>query len=255
MLIEDLFRAYFGARKNKRNTINALQFEYDFERRLFELQEELSTRTYSPMPSICFVNQYPVKREVFAADFRDRVVHHLIYNYIYHICERLFIYDSYSCRPKKGTLLGIKRLDHHIRSCSQNYQKDCYILKLDISGYFMNLDKAILYRILENIAANYRKEIEREEIDLSFLLFLIRRVIFDDPTRHCRIKGRKSDWQDLPKDKSLFYSAPGTGLPIGNLTSQLFSNVYLNAFDHYVKYHLGCKHYGRYVDDFFCGLA
>lgn len=251
MRIEDLFQAYFNARKNKRNTINALQFEYNYESELFRLYKEIEERHYFPQNSICFINEYPVKREVFAADFRDRVVHHLIYNYIWHIFERLFIYDSYSCRPGKGTLKGIRRLDHFIRSCSQNYKEDCYILKMDIAGYFMNIDKIILYRELENVLSRYRQFIEIQGISLDLLLYLIRKVVFDDPTKNCCIKGCIKDWEGLPKDKSLFYSGQEKGLPIGNLTSQLFSNVYLNEFDHYMKYFLGCRYYGRYVDDFF----
>jgi hypothetical protein len=249
MLIQDLFIAYYDARQNKRNTINALQFEYDYERELFKLYKEIKERRYIPQKSICFINYYPVKREIFAADFRDRVVHHFIYNHIYNIFERTFIHDAYSCRQEKGTLFGIKRLDKFIRSCSQNYKKDCYILKLDISGYFMNIDKMILYRKVETILAEYKKHIQGTSLDM--LLYLIRNVIFDDPTKQCHIKGSKKEWQGLPRDKSLFYSGENKGLPIGNLTSQLFSNVYLNDFDYYMKYDLGCRYYGRYVDDFF----
>jgi len=133
----DLFQAYFDARKNKRNTINALAFEKHLEANLFALTNEIIEHKYTPKPSICFVVDKPVKREIFAADFRDRVVHHFIYNYVSLIFEKTFINDSYSCRKGKGTHYGIKRIDHFIRSCSQNYSKDCYILKLDIKGYFM----------------------------------------------------------------------------------------------------------------------
>jgi retron-type reverse transcriptase len=125
----DLFQAYFDARKNKRNTINALAFEKHLEANLFVLSNEIIERNYVPKPSICFIVDRPVKREIFAADFRDRVVHHLIYNYISPIFEKFFINDSYSCRKGKGTHYGIKRIDHFIRSCSLNYTTDCYILR------------------------------------------------------------------------------------------------------------------------------
>jgi RNA-directed DNA polymerase len=146
----DLFQAYFDARKNKRNTINALAFEKHLEANLFTLANEIIERKYAPKPSICFVVDKPVKREVFAADFRDRVVHHFIFNYISPIFEKTFINDSYSCRKGKGTHYGIKRIDHFIRSCSQNYSKDCYILKLDIKGYFMAMNKSLLYSKVKN---------------------------------------------------------------------------------------------------------
>jgi len=245
-LLCSLFQAYYDARKNKRRTINALAFEIDFERKLFELYEEIKKRKYKVSPSICFISFKPVQREIFAADFRDRIIHHLIYNYISPIFERLFINDSYSCRVGRGTSCGVRRLDHFIRSCSQNYKQDCYILKLDIKGYFMAMDRSILYQKIEKTLNRFREE---ANFDADLILYLIRQVIFHDPTKNCRIKGTWKDWQGLPKSKSLFWAGENKGLPIGNLTSQLFGNVYLNDFDHFIKHKLGCKHYGRYVDD------
>jgi hypothetical protein len=249
LLLEDLFQAYFDARKNKRNTVNALEFEFNLEENIFQLHQDIINRKYDLKPSICFINQYPVKREIFAADFRDRVVHHFIYNYIYEIFDNSFIYDSYSCRKEKGTLLGIKRLNHFIRSCSENYHQDCYILKLDISGYFMNIDKNILWKKVRRVLIQNRSKVTR--IDYKLLLALIEKTIFNNPTKNCKVKGKRKDWVGLPKNKSLFFSKRSCGLPIGNLTSQLFSNIYLNDFDWFVKKELDCKFYGRYVDDFF----
>ena len=246
-ILEDLFQAYFDARKNKRNTINALAFEKRFESNLFELHEEIISRNYKPNPSICFVVNKPVKREIFAADFRDRVVHHLIYNYISPIFEKHFINDAYSCRIGKGTHYGINRIDRFIRSCSMNYSKEAYILKLDIKGYFMSINKTILYKKVLSIL-NQSKHINCFNFDL--VKYLIEQTIFNNPTNNCRIKGSKSDWIGLPANKSLFGSSVNCGLPIGNLTSQLFGNIYLSCFDNYVKRDLGIKYYGRYVDDF-----
>ena len=246
--IEDLFRAYYDARKNKRGAVSALAFEVDYEKNLFELYDEIIKSRYKPGESICFISNYPVKREIFAALFRDRIVHHLIYNYISPIFECRFINDSYSCRIGKGVSYGIKRLDHFIRSGSKNYKKDCYILKLDIKGYFMSINRSILFNKIKT-ALERVYERERARVAPDLLLDLIRQTIFHDPTKNCRIKGRRSGWRGLPKSKSLFYAGLGYGLPIGNLTSQLFGNIYLNDFDHFVKGRLGIKHYGRYVDD------
>jgi len=276
-LLNDLFQAYYDARRNKRNTISALKFEVDYEKKLFELYEEIRNGNYQPGESVCFISFYPVQREVFAADFRDRIVHHLIYNYISPLFERQFtphllgrrntfspkrangsngkycpkgagfINDAYSCREGKGTSYGIKRIDHFIRSCSRNYKKDCYILKLDIKGYFMSMDRFILYDKIEKTLPKISGG--DVDFDIGLILYLIRKVIFHDPTKHCRVKGKKSDWQGLPASKSLFCAKPNQGLPIGNLTSQLFGNVYLNDFDHFIKYNLRIKYYGRYVDD------
>ena len=246
-LLVDLFQAYYDARKNKRNTINALNFERHFESSLFALYDEIIEGCHEPKPSICFIVDRPVKRDIFAADFRDRVVHHLIYNYISPIFEKSFINDSYSCRKNKGTHYGIKRMDHFIRSCSQNYRKDCYILKLDISGYFMAINKPLLFK---KVKSELIKNIVKIEFDLDLLLSLIHKTIFNDPKKNCLIRGAKKDWKGLPKTKSLFHARKNCGLPIGNLTSQLFGNIYLNEFDHFVKKDLHIRYYGRYVDDF-----
>lgn len=249
-LLIDLFQAYFVARKNKRNTINALAFELHYERELFSLYDEIIHRKYTIKPSIAFIVNRPVKREVFAANFRDRVVHHLIYNYINPIFEKTFIHDSYSCRKKKGTLFGIKRLEHFIRSCSENYTKPCWILKLDIQGYFMSMSRSLLFDKITSHMQDKRHCLQDYPGQYDILIYLLEKVVFNEPTTHFILKGKKSDWKDLPFSKSLFHSLPGQGFPIGNLTSQLFSNIYLNDFDHYVKKSLGFKYYGRYVDDF-----
>ena len=256
-LLEDIFTAYFDARKGKRNSANQLRFELNLEENLIELYREVKERRYQVGRSICFMVDYPVKREVFAADFRDRIIHHLLFNYISPIFERVFINDCYSCRKGRGTLYGIKRLDKHIRSWSQNYAQDCYVLKLDLQGYFMNINRQVLFDLVRKTLDKYGylempDGIHWEDSEECELVnYLLPLVIFNDPTQNCVRRGDVSDWEGLPPSKSLFHSPPGHGLPIGNLTSQLFSNIYLTPFDNYVKRTLGIKHYGRYVDDFF----
>ncbi len=245
-IILDLFQAYFDARKNKRNTINAIVFEKHLEANVFALCDEIIENRYEPKPSICFIVNKPVKREIFAADFRDRVIHHFIYNYISPVFEKVFINDSYSCRKGKGTHYGIKRIAHFIRSCSQNYTNDCYVLKLDIKGYFMAMNKTLLYK---KVKEELIKQKQKNDFDLTLVFNLIEKTLFNDPRENCIIKGRETDWIGLPETKSLFYAKRDCGLPIGNLTSQLFGNIYMNDFDHYVKRDLGIKYYGRYVDD------
>lgn len=259
-LLYDLFEAYYDARKNKRNTKSALAFEQDYEHKLFELHEDIKNRNYEIKPSICFINYSPVQREIFAAHFRDRVVHHLVYNYISPMFERVFIHDSYSCRTGKGTSYGIKRIDKFIRSCSSNYKTDCYILRLDIKGYFMAINKQLLFDKTIQILERYRVLCFKNEkckttkwsdvFCYDTVYYLLKLIIFNNPTDNFIRKGKIETWDGLPPSKSLFHSKYGCGLPIGNLTSQLFSNIYLNEFDHWITHNLQCKYYGRYVDDF-----
>jgi RNA-directed DNA polymerase len=244
---EDLFKAYYDCRRNKRNSKNALAFEIDYEKSLFGLYDDIVNHKYEPKPGICFIVKKPVQREIFAGDFRDRIVHHLLYNYLSPIFEKTFINDSYSCRKGKGTHYGIKRVDHFIRSCSENYKKDCYILKLDIKSYFMTIDRALLFKIIDRGLREHKGLLS---FSLPLVIYLLRKVIFNDPTQNCIIKGNPNDWIGLPNSKSLFNLPAQKGLPIGNLTSQLFGNIYMNEFDHFVKRELGIKYYGRYVDDF-----
>ena len=146
-LLADLHRAYYDARRHKRSKPYQQHFERDAERLLWQLCLELWNRTYRPGPSTCFIITDPKRREVFAAQFRDRIVHHLYYNYVHAMLERTFIDDSYSCIRRRGTHYGIARLEHHIRQESQNYTEACYVLKMDISGYFMHIDRRRLLGI------------------------------------------------------------------------------------------------------------
>ena len=237
----------------ERNTYAQLQFEKDVEHNLIVLLDSLVDQSYEPQPAMCFIIYDPVMREVFASKFSDRVVNQLLFNYISPIFEKKFIYDSYSCRKGKGTLFGIERLDHHIRSCTNNYQKMAYILKIDIQGYFMNIKKNILYSQVMNGMEEYWSKaginMDIPTKNPKFMTFLIHTIIFKDPTQNCIVKGNAKEWKKLPKSKSLFNSPKGSGLIIGDVTSQLFSNIYLNTFDNMIKRAKKIRHYGRYVDD------
>lgn len=256
-LLVDIFRAYYDARKNKRNTKQQIAFEMDLEHNLVELYEQIRDRKYQPSPGVCFIVDRPVKREIFASHFRDRVVHHLLFNYLAPLFEARMIFDSYSCRKGKGTSEGISRIEHHIRSCTQNYTYSAYILGLDLKGYFMSIPKKRLYEVISRTLVRCRGRPSPDGthwsklLDMELIDFLLRQIIFRDVTKDCEIRGSKSDWEGLPPSKSLLKAAPGIGLPIGDLTSQLFSNIYLSLLDDYVKRVLRCKYYGRYVDDFY----
>ena len=133
-LLVDIFKAYRCARKNKRAKKSQLEFEFNYESKLIKLHKDIVQRKYKPLQSTAFISTKPVIREVFAAHFQDRVVHHLIYNHISPIFEKEFIDDSYSCRKGKGTLHGVNRIFDFVNNSSEHYTKDAYILKLDIQG-------------------------------------------------------------------------------------------------------------------------
>lgn len=258
-LILDLHAAFQCAKRHKANKAYVQHFERHLQTNIEQLADDLLNHTYQAEPSTVFVVQYPKKREVFAAQFRDRVVHHLYYNYTHELFERTFIADSYSCIEGRGTHYGIERLKQHIRQESHNYQRPCWVMRMDKRGYFMHIDRKLLLSItLRTLDRMSRHRISHghpltwgQWIDIPFMKWLSREIIMLDPRQHCRMVGTEADWDGLDHSKSLFHTADGCGLPIGNLTSQLLSNVYLNEFDQYCKRELGCKHYGRYVDDSF----
>jgi len=201
--------------------------------------EEINAGTWEPNPSTAFIVTKPVTREIFAADFRDRIVHHLVIGRLDRLFEKLFIHDTYSCRKGKGTHFGVSRAERFVRR-----RDPAWVLKIDIRGYFMSIDRERLFRKLAAFIEERYRGGDRERIKE-----LCRIIVFNDPTKDCVRRSPPKSWDGLPKDKSLFTAREGCGLPIGNFTSQIFANFYLSEFDHFIK--KGCRmtDYGRYVDD------
>lgn len=250
-----LYFSYLEARKGgKRKTLNEHTFEINAFQNLKLLREDIINRTYCPSRSVAHIIFDPVIREIFAATFRDRIVHHLIFSAVYDWWDKRFIYDSYSCRSGKGVKFGLERLDHHIRSASLNYAQKTYVLKLDIQGYFMSLPRKKLYeQAIWGLNQQFKNKLDSPEYKL--IKFLWHQTIFDDPVQGAQRIGNLNNWNLLPKTKSLFGQPKGKGIVIGNLTSQLLSNIYLHQLDTFVTKTLGYKHYGRYVDDFYIVVA
>ncbi len=236
--------AYLDARRHERNTLAQIEFEENLERNTVELATRLYDRSWKPLPMDWFVIDKPTIREVFAPRFKDRVVSHILFNQLSPIFERHFIYDSYSCRKGKGTLFGIERFEHHIRSVTENYTKEAYCLNLDISGYFMSINRSILYGIIWETLNKHLDEIDADFVDYLISIYLLR-----EPTNGCRFVGNPALKGIVPPNKSLFGRPKGIGLPIGDVENQLNSNIYLNPYDHFILRDLKAKHYGRYVDD------
>ncbi|MDM8515082.1 reverse transcriptase domain-containing protein [Desulfobacterales bacterium HSG16] len=235
---ENIYRAYIDCRKNKRNKSDALQFEIDAEENIHNLHLELTGKTYHPLRSDCFVARKPKLREIFAADFKDRISHHLVVSYLEPIWEPAFIFDSYASRRKKGIHLAIEKLKKFTRKITKNGSQQAFFMQLDIKNFFMSIDKDILYDIVKTRCPDQE------------ILWLAKTIIFHDPTKNYQLKSSRKLLNRIPVQKSLFGNENEKGLPIGNLTSQFMANVYLNCLDQMVKHELKCSFYMRYVDDF-----
>jgi retron-type reverse transcriptase len=212
------------AQKGKRFRENVLAFNFRLEQELEQLQGELLSKTYCPGAYKTFEIKEPKPRLISAAPYRDRVVHHALCNLIVPIFERTFIADSYANRVRFGTHRALRRFTGFLRSSR-------YILQCDVKKYFPSIDHTILKAIL------------RRKIKCPDTLWLIDTII-----DHSNPQEPVYDY--FPGDELATPFERRRGLPIGNLTSQFFANVYLNGFDHFVKEQIKAAKYIRYVDDF-----
>lgn len=241
--IIELYNAYLDCKKGK-NSINACRFEFNVEENLFSLLNDLNSNAYQISRAIVFVVLKPKIREIWASDFRDRVVHHLITRKIDKYYENedntfSFLKSSFANRKEKGTHNAVKLLKIYSK-------QNKYYLKLDIKSFFNSINRNILFYILNDDLKNV--EFENKEIILS----LFKKIIFHKYTSNFLKTNQNLDlYKKVPFYKSLFSSEPNDcGLPIGNLTSQFLSNVYLNKLDYFIEKELKFENYIRYVDDF-----
>lgn len=221
-----LLYAFHRARKGKRNRNEVAAFEFNLEGNLLELERELAAGTYQPGPYRSFYIYEPKRRLISAAPFRDRVVHHALYGVIEPIWEARFIHDSYACRVGKGTHRALTR-------CQQFVRRYPYVLQCDIRRFFPSIDHAVLLQILG------RRIVDPDVVELCA------RILRSGES----ILAREYEMVYFPGD-DLFAATRPRGLPIGNLTSQFWANVYLDRLDQFVKRTLGCRAYLRYMDDF-----
>jgi len=228
---KNLHNAYKSCLEGKVNAQSASEFTEHLERNLLVMTRDLANRTYKVGQFTCFPITDPKLREVWAADFRDRIIHHLFVSQIEARWEKVFIYDSYACRTEKGAHKAVRKIKREVTPPGMLY------LHVDIRGFFTSIDKDILFAILS-------KKIKHPD-----LVYLMKLIIFHDPKSNYVIRGNERLLHDIPAHKSLFKVPNGKGLPIGNYTSQFFANVYLNELDQYAKRILKCRHYFRYMDD------
>ncbi len=214
--LEVVFSAWQKFVAGKRKQSDVAEFEMRLMENLFVLQVDLKSRKYTHGSYWAFRVSDPKPRDIHKAAVRDRIVHHIIYRSLKTYFDDRFIFDSYSCREEKGALRAINRFRVFARRVSKNNTRQCFVLKCDIRKFFASIEHSVLLEIL-------KRHIEDQDI-----LILLEKIIRSFETR-----GMK-----------------GVGLPLGNLTSQLFSNIYLNEFDQFVKRKLKIRHYIRYADDF-----
>jgi len=243
---ENLYVSWHEFRRDKRKRPEVMLFERNLEDNLFSLHEELKAKIYRHSEYSAFYITDPKLRLVHKAKVRDRIVHHAIYRVLYPIFDPSFVWDSYSCRIDKGTHRAVDRLNTFIRKISKNYTGACFILKCDIKKFFSSVDHQILIEILER------------KIDDPDVLALLREIIgsFGSKTEYqpqlqlFDFRGENRERERERERERAAFGCSGVGIPIGNLTSQLFANVYMNEFDQFVKHKLKVKHYCRYTDDF-----
>jgi len=221
--LKNLYLAYKKARKGKTKKYYVKEFETNLWYNLIILHKALLFQSYKPKPLQTFIIKDPKTRKISKSAFEDRVVHHALCNIIEPIFEKVFIFDSYANRKGKGTLVAMQRLDKFKRRVSKNgklggwfdnNQVKGFVFKADIEHYFEEVNHQTLLNIL------------KKKINCRKTIWLVKKILDNYSSNH------------------------KTGMPLGNLTSQFFANVYLNELDYFIKHQLKAKYYLRYVDDF-----
>jgi hypothetical protein len=210
--MNNLANAWRRARKGKTKKLYIIEFEKNIRENLLRLQEELLNQTYKPESLKTFVLRDPKTRRISKSAFRDRIIHHALVRIIEPLFDKGFIYDSCANRKERGTLFALERFDLFKRKVTCNLRREAFCFKADIKHYFPELDREILIKIIQ------------KKIKCLKTIQLIRLIL-----------------NNFEGDN---------GMPLGNLTSQFFANVYLNELDYFVKHQLRAKFYIRYVDDF-----
>lgn len=213
--LQNLYRAWEEFVSGKKSKEDVAEFSLHLPDNISRLHAELKSQTYQHGRYEAFRINDPKPRQIHKASVRDRLLHHAIYRILYTLFDKKFIHDSYSCRDFKGTHRAIRRFSLFNRKISQRNTKTCFVLKCDIRKFFDSIDHGILLQILSKF------------IEDKNTLSLLENII-----------------------KSFDSGKSGKGLPLGNLTSQLLANIYMNEFDQFVKHKLKARYYVRYADDF-----
>lgn len=234
----DLLVAYKSCRLHKPTSASQIRFETKLAENLVSLVKELHEGKYRPSPAKCFIVTHPKPREIFAADFRDRVIHHLVVSQLEPTWDRKFIQTSFACRVGKGSHGAIAYLRKRVRELSQGGRHNVFVLQLDIEKFFVSINRPILCGLL------------LEHVKHPRLRAIIQAIYAHDARVGVKKGGNPNLFHLIPSGKSWFDQRPEQGIPIGNLTSQFGANVYLTALDHFIQRTLKPAAYLRYMDDF-----
>ena len=240
--VESLHRAYRAARYAKKPSHNQMRFEAFWMDGLRDLQQRIAAGTWTPAPTNCFITTRPKAREIHAPDFADRVVHHWLVPQLERVFDPGFIHDSFSNREGKGTHAAVTRLQGFVRQV-QSGKGGGYFLQLDIKSFFNSIHRPTLWNRLKSRMLSAGVPVEAQRVTHA----LLRHAPVHQGVVH---RSTPAERAAVPPHKRLENANPGCGLPIGNLSSQFFANVYLDALDQFVKHVLKVPRYVRYVDDF-----
>ncbi|MDM8544944.1 reverse transcriptase domain-containing protein [Candidatus Venteria ishoeyi] len=246
----DLYAAYLQCRRRKRGTSDCQHYEQRWLDNLFDTLFRLQQQSYQPTTTHCFVAVKPKAREIHAANFADRVVHHWLVPRLAALYEPIFIHDLYSNREGKGTHAAVKQLQHFMRSKNLSGLNRPYFLQLDIHNFFNSIDRPILFKQLQKRLGKAIKQGKTGQQEAQALRWLCHVLLKHDLSADVQYIGKAKSFSQVPPHKRFGALGADKGLPIGNLTSQFFANVYLNELDQFIKHQLKCRHYLRYVDDF-----
>lgn len=248
--LESFYAAWRSAKRQKKPSMNQLQFELNWLGALMQLNSQVKSQQWQPKRTVCFIATQPKTREIHAPDFADRVLHHYLVPQLEAIFESSFIYDSYANRKGKGAHKATERLSQFMRQVPSSKATPAYYLQLDIHNFFISLNRHILYaQLLKGLdKARTKQRIDSEKYqELRTLCHALVNQKAHKPTLE---RGNPALFAQVPAHKRLKNAAKGCGIAVGNLSSQFFSNVYMNALDQFVKHNLKARYYVRYVDDF-----
>jgi len=240
--LDDIYAAYLNARSNKRRSDDCIEFEIHLERNIVRLCDAINCKTFEPT-AYTFVTSRPKPREVFAADFATRVVHHYIDMRLRPLIEDGLTSRTYNNRVGYGSVECINTFISDIYEVTEGYTRQAWIFSADLSGYFPNASQHRAYDQLTDLINRRYLGDDKED-----LLYMVERTIFSYPQLNCFRKSPIWMWEDIPNEKSLFRKPPGIGAAIGHLIWQNEMNYYLNDFDHF-NVDVCHFHYVRFVDD------